>query len=101
MEPAVDDMRAAIAAAGIGTPHPPMVANDRGAAIDDPAEIRDELAHQLTHPVRWVQCVQFMASRGVTKFIEIGHGRVLGGLIKRIVPDATIVSIGDDTSVRA
>ena len=62
--------------------------NDTAQATSDANVIAAELTFQLTHPVRWVQCVEYMAAHGVTTFVEIGPGRVLSGLIKRIVPGA-------------
>ena len=60
----------------------------------DPQEIADELVYQLTHPVRWVQCVEYMASNGITKFVEFGPAKVLTGLIKRIAADAELSNVG-------
>jgi [acyl-carrier-protein] S-malonyltransferase len=93
MEPAVAGMREALAETDVRPPAARFVANDRAAPIDDPDAIREELAHQLTHPVRWVQCVEYMAAQGVTTFIEIGPGRVLSGLVKRIAPEAATRNI--------
>jgi [acyl-carrier-protein] S-malonyltransferase len=93
MQPAVAPMTEAVAAAKIQTPRIPVVANDRAEAISDPAAIGGELVYQLTHPVRWVQCVEYMAAQGVDTFVEIGPGRVLTGLIKRIAPHAQLRNI--------
>jgi len=54
---------------------------------------------QLTHPVRWVQCIEYMARHGVTEFIEIGPGRVLTGLVKRIVKDSRTRNINGVASL--
>lgn len=99
MAPAAAGMRAAVDAIDVRAPAIPVVANDRGAPITDPAEIRTELVYQLTHPVRWVQCVEYMAQHGVTEFIEIGPGRVLTGLIKRIAKDAQVRNINGVASL--
>jgi [acyl-carrier-protein] S-malonyltransferase len=93
MQTAVAGMQAALSALDMKTPNPPLVANDRASTLEDGPGIREELAFQLTHPVRWVQCVEFMTANGVTAFIEIGPGRVLTGLIKRIAPGATLRNI--------
>lgn len=93
MQPAVAGMAAAIAKTGIGDANVPVVANDRAEPIADAKIIGAELAYQLTHPVRWVQCVEYMAAHGVAEFVEIGPGRVLTGLIKRIVPAAILRNI--------
>jgi len=89
MEPAVAGMERFLSGVKLGAPRVPFVANATGAAMTDPEEVRGELLYQLTHPVRWVQCVEYMASEGVETFVEIGPGRVLSGLNKRIVPAAT------------
>jgi [acyl-carrier-protein] S-malonyltransferase len=88
MAPAVAKFTVALDAIAIKPPSVPVVANDSARPMMDPDTIRTELAYQLTHPVRWVQCVEHMAAQGVTTFIEIGPGRVLTGLIKRIVAGA-------------
>jgi len=99
MQAAVDAMREAVSATGLRSPSIPFVANDRADVIGDPAAIRDELVFQLTHPVRWVQCIEYMAARGVTTFIEIGPGRVLAGLVKRIARDAELRNINGTGSL--
>lgn len=93
MQPAVAAMAEAVAAAGIRAPRVPVVANDSARPMTDVGSIQRELTFQLTHPVRWVQCVEYMAAQGVTTFVEIGPGRVLSGLIKRIVPGAQTKNI--------
>jgi [acyl-carrier-protein] S-malonyltransferase len=64
-------------------------------------EIRDELAGQLTWPVRWTASVQWMAKQGITRFVEVGPKDVLTRLVQRIVPDAEAASAGDVVSLRA
>ena len=93
MLPAVAAMTEAVASAGIGAPRVPVVTNDTAQATSDAATIGRELTFQLTHPVRWVQCVEYMAAQGVTTFVEIGPGRVLSGLIKRIAAGAQTKNI--------
>jgi [acyl-carrier-protein] S-malonyltransferase len=93
MQPAVAAMADAVAAAGIRAPRVPVVTNDTALPATDATEIERELTYQLTHPVRWVQCVEYMAAQGVTTFVEIGPGRVLSGLIKRIASGAQTKSI--------
>ena len=93
MAPAADAMRGAIAASSLRDTHIPIVANDRAQPLSHANDIGDELVFQLTHPVRWVQCVEYMVEQGVTKFVEIGPGRVLTGLIKRIAPGAASSNI--------
>ena len=86
MEPAADAFAPAIAEAPIGPAAVPLVANVSAQPIADAADIRRELADQLTASVRWTQTIEGMAAAGVTAFYEIGPGRVLSGLVKRIVP---------------
>ncbi len=99
MQPAVDPFAQAVSSAGIRTPRIPFVANKTAVATTDAAEIADELVYQLTHPVRWVQCVEYLAASGVTAAIEFGPGRVLTGLIKRIVPGMGLTNINTAASI--
>ncbi len=99
MRPAAAGMRKAVDAIDVRTPRIPVVANDRAAPIAGPAAIGEELVFQLTNPVRWVQCVEYMAQHGVTTFIEIGPGRVLSGLVKRIARDAQTRNINGVASL--
>jgi [acyl-carrier-protein] S-malonyltransferase len=101
MLPAVPEMEAAVAAANMTAPAVPIVTNDRAMPTSDPDAIGRELVFQLTHPVRWVQCVESMAARGVSTFVEIGPGRVLTGLIKRIAPGVTLNNINGAGSLDA
>lgn len=100
MQGAVQSMTEAVTAASLRAPKTPLVPNNTACPTSDPTEIAAELVYQLTHPVRWVQCVQFMAAQGVRTFVEFGPGRVLAGLIKRIAPDAKTLSIGGFASLR-
>ncbi len=90
MRPAAEAMRDLLPGVDLTPPAPPVVANVTARPVTDPAAIRDLLVAQLYSPVRWVDSVRFMAESGVTTFREIGPGRVLGGLIKRIVPEAAV-----------
>jgi [acyl-carrier-protein] S-malonyltransferase len=99
MEPAVPSMKQAVSSTQIDAPRVEFVANNIAAPITDPLAIADELVFQLTHPVRWVQCVEYMATEGVTEMIEIGPGRVLTGLIKRITPDVSLRNINGVASL--
>ena len=101
MQAAVAGMREAVDSTELRAPSVPFVANDRAAPVSDPTEIRDELVFQLTHPVRWVQCVEYMAGHGVGTFIEIGPGRVLAGLVKRIAREAAVRNINGVASLAA
>ncbi|MBF6599834.1 MAG: ACP S-malonyltransferase [Dehalococcoidia bacterium] len=97
MAPAVEGMRAEIAAAQLRDSPVPLIANDRALPVRNASTLAEELLFQLTHPVRWVQCVEHMASDGIATFVEIGPGGVLSGLIKRIAPRAETKSINSET----
>jgi [acyl-carrier-protein] S-malonyltransferase len=101
MEPAVEAFRAAVSSTTMQAPSAPFVANRSGKAISDAAEIADELVYQLTHPVRWIDCVEFLAANGVTQVIEFGPGKVLTGLIKRIAPTLALRNINGAASLTA
>ncbi|GLI91190.1 ACP S-malonyltransferase [Methylocystis echinoides] len=94
MQPAADAMAQALAGAAISTPCVPVVANVTAAPVSDPEMIRKLLVEQVTGAVRWRECVAYIADQGVTKFVECGSGKVLAGLLKRIAPGATAVSVG-------
>jgi len=99
MQPAVEPFAQAVSSTGIRTPRIPFVANKTAVATTDAAEIAAELVYQLTHPVRWVQCVEYLAANGVTSAIEFGPGRVLTGLIKRIAPGMGLTNINTAASI--
>jgi [acyl-carrier-protein] S-malonyltransferase len=93
MQPAADAMAEALAGVSIKPPAAPLVANVLASAISDPDEIRRRLIEQVTGTVRWRESVAYMATKGVTLFFEIGAGKVLSGLVKRIADGATGVSV--------
>ncbi len=101
MQPAADAMAAALKTATIRAPKPPLVANVTAAAVVDPAAIRENLVAQVTGTVRWRESVAFMAAEGVTRFVEIGAGKVLAGLVKRIAEGATAISVSGPADVEA
>ncbi len=84
MQPAADAMAAALAEVEITAPAVPLVANVRARAVTDPAEIRALLVEQVTGSVRWRESVQFMSGAGVTGIWEIGAGKALSGMVRRI-----------------
>ena len=94
MRPAADAMAAALAAVAVKPPRVPIVANVLAQPISDPTVIVRCLVAQVTGMVRWRESVLFMAQAGVTVFHEIGAGKVLTGLIKRIAETADASSIG-------
>ena len=100
MGPAADAMAEALAKVAVKPPRVPLVANVLARPVSEPAEIVKSLIAQVTGTVRWRESVLCMAQRGITAFYEIGAGRVLSGLIKRIDEAAEVSSIGtpDDIS---
>jgi [acyl-carrier-protein] S-malonyltransferase len=84
MEPARKELAAAIENTTFSTPTCPIYQNVSTFAVTDPEEIKKNLVFQLTAPVKWTQSVQKMIADGATKFTEIGPGKVLQGLVKKI-----------------
>ena len=84
MQPAAEVMAEALAGVEIAAPKVPLVANVKAGAVRDPAEIRRLLVAQVTGPVRWRESVLWLAARGVTELVEIGAGRALSGMARRI-----------------
>jgi len=101
MQPAAEAMKAALAEVTIAAPAVPLVANMRAAAVSDPDEIRALLVAQVTGRVRWRESVAWMAAAGVTAFWEIGAGKALSGMVRRIAPEAATLSVGTPEEVRA
>jgi [acyl-carrier-protein] S-malonyltransferase len=95
MAEAADGMRAAMAGVAFRDPSVPLLANADARPIETADACRAELVEHLTAGVDWIRAVERMAAAGVTTFVEIGPGRVLTGLIKRIAPDAEVIP-GDD-----
>jgi [acyl-carrier-protein] S-malonyltransferase len=94
MQPAADVMAQALAQVTINVPAVPVVSNVLAAPISAPADIAAALVKQVTGTVRWRESVAAMAAAGVTTFYEVGAGKVLSGLIKRIADGATASAIG-------
>jgi [acyl-carrier-protein] S-malonyltransferase len=88
MRPAAEAMAEALGAVDIRPPLPPLVANVLARPISDPEEIRRRLVEQVTGTVRWAESVAYMHAQGVDCFIELGAGKVLTGLARRIAPEA-------------
>lgn len=99
MQPAAEAMAEALAGVTIKAPAAPLVANVLASPITDPDEIRRRLVEQVTGTVRWRESVAFMASQGVNQFLEIGAGKVLSGLVKRIADGATGISVGGPNDI--
>jgi len=94
MQPAAEAMAEALSKVEIKEPVVPLVANVLAAPISDPAEIRKRLVEQVTGTVRWRESMLAMAAQGVSEFYEIGSGKVLAGLVKRIAATANASSVG-------
>jgi [acyl-carrier-protein] S-malonyltransferase len=101
MQPAADAIAAALKEVEIEAPTVPLVANVLAAPISDPAEIKLRLIEQVTGTVRWRESVAAMAAEGVTDIYELGSGKVLAGLAKRIVPSLKATSIGTPQEIEA
>ncbi len=94
MAPAADAMRDALGEAEIAAPSLPLVANVTAAKVSGPEQIRELLVRQVTSTVRWRESVLAMTAMGVDSFVELGAGKVLSGLCRRIAPDAATRSAG-------
>lgn len=95
MAPAAEVMRDALAVVEMRAPSVPLVSNVLARPISDPADIRARLVEQVTGMVRWTESITRMTTGGeVTHLVEIGAGKVLSGLAKRIAPEASAVSVG-------
>jgi len=94
MESAVKKLKEAIENADFRKPRVPLVPNVTAQATTDPAEIREQLVRQLVQPVRWVESVREMVRQGATQFYEVGSGRVLTGLLKRIDRSVSCTPVG-------
>lgn len=101
MQPAAEAMAQALAGVTIHAPAVPLVANVRAEAVSDPALIRALLVEQVTGSVRWRESVGWMAAQGVTEFWEIGAGKALSGMVKRIAREAATRAIGAPADLAA
>jgi [acyl-carrier-protein] S-malonyltransferase len=93
MEPAREKLAMAIEATEIVTPRCSIYQNVTASAISDASEIKKNLVAQLTAPVRWTQSVRAMVADGAIKFTEVGPGKVLQGLVKKIAPEVEAESV--------
>lgn len=93
MQPAADAMQEALAAIAVHAPVVPVVSNVSVQAETDPARIRDLLVQQVTGRVRWTETIAFMKNEGVTETVEIGNGKVLSGLTRRIDKELAATNI--------
>ena len=98
MADAAAGMRSVLAGVPFADPHPPLLANADARMLTTGDACRTELVEHLTTGVDWVAAVETMVAAGVTAFVEVGPGRVLTGLIKRIAPDAQSIALDDPTA---
>jgi [acyl-carrier-protein] S-malonyltransferase len=101
MAPAADAMAEALAEVDLRAPKVPLVGNVTARASSDPAEIKARLIEQVTGRVRWRESIDWMAQNGVTETWEIGAGKALSGMVKRIARAVETRSIGTADEVRA
>ena len=101
MAPAADAMAEALESTPPRAPIVPLVANVSAAKAIDPTEIRDLLVKQVTAMVRWRECVNAMVELGCDSFVELGAGKVLSGLVRRIAPDAATASAATPAEIEA
>jgi [acyl-carrier-protein] S-malonyltransferase len=101
MQPAAHVMAEALAAVEVHAPAVPVVVNVRAEAVSEPDRIRDLLVAQVTGSVRWRESVLWMETAGVTEFWEVGAGKALSGMIKRIVKGAETRAIGTPEDIVA
>ena len=101
MAPAADIMAEALAATSPRPPSVPLIANVSAAKATTPDDIRALLVRQVTATVRWRECVGAMTGLGIDSFVELGAGKVLSGLIRRIAPDAAIANAGTPAEIEA
>ncbi|MDY4315470.1 ACP S-malonyltransferase [Pectobacterium actinidiae] len=101
MEPAAKKLAVALESVTFNSPVIPVVNNVDARIETAPEAIRDALVRQLHCPVRWTDCVEFMASQGIESLLEVGPGKVLTGLTKRIVDTLTAAAVNDPASLSA
>jgi [acyl-carrier-protein] S-malonyltransferase len=101
MAAAQQKLAAVLAETFITAPAIPVVANFTAAPVSSVDEIRATLTSQVTGSVRWIESIQYLVAQGHTLFIEIGPGKVIAGLVAKIAPDATVISVEDIPSLEA
>lgn len=101
MQPAAEAMAEALAGIAIAAPVVPLVANVRAEAVSDPETIRRLLVEQVTGSVRWRESVEWMVGNGVTGFWEVGAGKALSGMIRRIAKEAECKAVGTPEDIVA
>lgn len=99
MKPAADGLAEYIASMPMRNPAIPIIANTTALPITTADEVKQELLNQLCHGVQWQRSIEYMINNGIGTFVEIGPGKVLSGLIRRINRNARTVNIGDAAAI--
>ena len=100
MQSAADGLAQAISTFTFNAPAIPVIGNASAKPLVSIGDVKDELVQQLCHPVQWQKSIEYLLSQGVETFVEIGPGKVLAGLVKRVKRDARTINIGDAQSLR-
>jgi [acyl-carrier-protein] S-malonyltransferase len=101
MRPAGEKLKAAFVAATWAEPKLPVIANIDAAPVASVADIQAKLVAQVSGAVRWTQTIQYLRSQGVERFVEVGPGKVLSGLVKKIDEGAEVLNVNDNASLAA
>lgn len=101
MQPAIAPFGEHAERVAFRTPACPVVQNVTARPVTDPVALRRNLVAQLAAPVRWVETLQFLAAAGCDRFLEVGPGQVLSGLVRRTLPGATTLNVQDEASLQA
>ncbi len=101
MQPAAEGLTKYIDTTVFNTPVIPIIGNVTALPLTTPEDVKNELKQQLLNPVQWIRTIEYMSQQGVTNFIEIGPGRVLAGLIKRINKQAVTQNLSDLATIKA
>jgi [acyl-carrier-protein] S-malonyltransferase len=101
MQPAAEGLTKYIDATTFTSPKIPVIGNVTALPLTTPEDVKTELKKQLLNPVQWIRTIEYMSQHGVNTFIEIGPGRVLAGLIKRINKQAITLNLGDLAAIKS
>jgi [acyl-carrier-protein] S-malonyltransferase len=101
MKPAAENLRSVIEKIKFSEPRVTYYSDIDAVAMGDPVRIAESLVRQLTAPVQWIQVIDRMVRDGITRFVEVGPGKVLSGLIKKISKDAQVLNVGDAVSLES
>ncbi|MGZ5959197.1 MAG: ACP S-malonyltransferase, partial [Myxococcaceae bacterium] len=99
MEPVKPRLAEVLGRCAVSAPRVPVVSNVEATGNSDRSRIVSLLLTQVSAPVRWVESIRWLASAGVTRVVELGPGRVLGGLVKRISPEIEVLNVEDPASL--